>query len=98
MAQKKKQWRTPARWALFRMDDRLLLMFIGAIVGTCSGLAALALNKSLVFLLDGLHHWRHYWWAFVLPATGAALSSLFLDKVVKEGAGHGRTRGHLRRF
>ena len=90
MAQKKKkQWRTPARWALFRMDDRLLLMFIGAIVGTCSGLAALALNKSLVFMLDWLHHWRHYWWAFVLPAAGAALSSLFLDKVVKEGAGHG---------
>ncbi len=84
-----KPWRYPARWALFKMDDRLLLMFIGAIVGTCSGIAALALNHSLHFLLEALSHWRQHWWAFVLPAAGAALSSLFLEKIVKEGAGHG---------
>ncbi len=84
-----KPWRYPARWALFKMDDRLLMMFIGAIVGTCSGFAAVVLNRSLLFLLEWLSRFHHNWWAFILPAIGAALSSLFLEKVVKEGAGHG---------
>lgn len=75
--------------SIFRGDDRLLLMFISIIVGICSGLAAIALNRSLVAMLEYLHHYRHLWWAIVLPAIGAALSSLFLNKVVKEGAGHG---------
>lgn len=83
------RWRYPARWTFFRMDDRLLLMIIGAIVGVCSGLAALALYWSLETLLEFFHHYRHYWWAFVLPAVGAALSSLFLNKIMNEGAGHG---------
>jgi chloride channel protein, CIC family len=82
-------WRKPSRWAIFRIDDRPLLMAIGLIVGICSGLAALALNRSLEATFEWLHHYRHYWWAFILPGVGAALSSLFLDKVVKEGAGHG---------
>ena len=82
-------WRLPAKWPVFRIDDRMLLIIISIIVGTCSGLAALALNKSLVAMLDLLHHYRTYWWAFLLPAAGAALSSLFLNKVVNEGAGHG---------
>lgn len=82
-------WRYPAKWGLFRIDDRLLMIVIGAVVGNCSGLAALLLNRSLIAILDVLHDYRHYWWAFVLPATGAALSSLFLKKIVKEDAGHG---------
>lgn len=82
-------WRLPASWPVFRIDDRLLLIIAGIVVGTCSGLAALALNKSLITMLDFFHHYRSYWWAFLLPAAGAALSSLFLNKVVNEGAGHG---------
>lgn len=82
-------WRYPARWRIFRSDDRLLLILIGIIVGICSGLAAFALNRSLVAMLEWLHLYRHLWWAFLLPAVGAALSSLFLEKVVNEGAGHG---------
>ena len=82
-------WRYPANWNIFRLDDRLLLILMAAIVGSCSGLAAVALNRSLVAMFNWLHHLRHYWWVFVLPAIGAALSSLFLDKIVKEGAGHG---------
>lgn len=74
---------------LFRGDDRLLLMFIGIIVGLCSGLAAIALNRSLIAMLDWLHPYRHLWWAIALPGIGAAFSSLFLNKIVKEGAGHG---------
>ncbi len=82
-------WRQPGSWNFFRFDDRLLLMLIAVIVGTCAGLAAIALNRSIIALFEGLHHFRHYTWAFVLPGIGAALSSLFLEKVVREGAGHG---------
>ena len=82
-------WRYPASWSIFRMDDRLLLVIMAVIVGNCSGLAAVALNRALVAMFAWLHHFRDHWWAFALPAVGAALSSLFLDKIVKEGAGHG---------
>ncbi|MFH1153364.1 MAG: chloride channel protein [Pseudomonadota bacterium] len=82
-------WRYPAQIPLFRMDDRLLLISLGIVVGICSGLAALALSRSLNFMLESLHHLRHYWWAFVLPALGAMASSLFLEKFMNEGAGHG---------
>ncbi|MBU1170569.1 MAG: chloride channel protein [Proteobacteria bacterium] len=82
-------WRVPTKWPVFRLDDRLLLIISGMIVGILSGLAAFALNRSLVFCLDFLHSYRAYWWAFILPAGGAALSSLFLSRVVNEGAGHG---------
>jgi len=82
-------WRYPGNWPIFRFDDRLLLILMAAIVGTFSGLASVVLNRSLVMMSDWLHHFRHYWWVFLLPAAGAALSSLFLEKVVNEGAGHG---------
>ncbi|MDH4204786.1 MAG: chloride channel protein [Desulfobacteraceae bacterium] len=82
-------WRYPGNWPIFRFDDRLLLILMAAIVGNFSGLASVVLNRSLVMMSEWLHHFRHYWWVFVLPAVGAALSSLFLEKVVKEGAGHG---------
>jgi chloride channel protein, CIC family len=82
-------WRYPGNWPIFRFDDRLLLILMAAIVGNFSGLASVVLNRSLVMMSEWLHHFRHYWWAFLLPAAGAALSSLFLEKVVNEGAGHG---------
>ena len=62
---------------------------MAGIVGNFSGLASVVLNRSLVMMSEWLHHFRHNWWVFVLPAVGAALSSLFLEKVVNEGAGHG---------
>jgi len=82
-------WRHPSRWIFFRFDDRLLLISIGAIVGLCSGLAAMMLNRGLIAMFAFLHYYRQFWWAFVIPGIGAALSSLFLEKIIKEGAGHG---------
>ncbi|MEA1969781.1 MAG: chloride channel protein [Thermodesulfobacteriota bacterium] len=82
-------WRYPARLSFFRRDDRPLLIIFGIIVGICSGLAAVALNRSLIFILDSLHHVRHLWWAFILPGLGAMFSALYLEKIMKEGAGHG---------
>jgi CIC family chloride channel protein len=84
-----RRWRYPGSWNLFRLDDRLLLIIVGIIVGICSGLASVALNRSLAAMLEWLRPFRHIWWAFVLPGIGAALSSLFLDKIMNEGAGHG---------
>ncbi|GAB6097319.1 chloride channel protein [Desulfatiferula olefinivorans] len=81
--------RLPARWPVFRLDDRLLLIVTGMFVGILSGLAAFLLNRGLVFMLDAFHPYRACGWAIVLPAAGAALSSLFLSKIVNEGAGHG---------
>ena len=73
----------------FHFDDRLLLISIGALVGCCSGLAALGLNRGLIAMFEMLSQYRHLWWAFLIPGAGAALSSLFLEKIMKEGAGHG---------
>lgn len=82
-------WRSPATWYFFRSDDRLLLIVAGAIVGICSGIAAVALSQALIAVLGWLRPYRAYGWAFLLPAVGAALSSLFLNKIMREGAGHG---------
>jgi len=76
-------------WYLLKADDRLALIFIGIFVGICSGVAAVALNRSLLFLLHQLAPWRQYPWAFVMPAIGAMLSSVFLHKIVNEAPGHG---------
>jgi len=82
-------WRYPGTWKLFRLDDRLLLIIVGMVVGACSGLASVVLNRSLAAMLEWLHPFRHIWWGFLLPGLGAALSSIFLNKIMKEGAGHG---------
>jgi len=82
-------WRHPATWPIFRSDDRLLLIIAGGFVGICAGLAAVVLNQSLKAVLGWLHSYHHYYWSFLLPAAGAALSSLFLNKIMREGAGHG---------
>ena len=81
--------RYPGNWSLFRSDDRLLLIIFAIVVGISSGLAALFLNIGLNGMLTWLHEYRHFWWAIFLPGIGAALSSLFLEKIVNEGAGHG---------
>ncbi len=84
-----KNWYKIIYHKLFHRDDRLLLIIAGSIVGICSGLAAVALRLSLESFLEWLHPFRHYGWAFVIPAIGALLSSLYLEKIAREGAGHG---------
>ncbi|MFW6334193.1 MAG: chloride channel protein, partial [Desulfosalsimonas sp.] len=84
-----KIWFNPGRWWRFRVDDRLLLITLGAVVGICSGIAAVALNTGLLAMAGVLSFIEHHWWAFVVPGIGAAVSSLFLEKLMREGAGHG---------
>jgi len=75
---------------LFRFDDRLMLIIFGVLVGACSGLAALALHYGLSILSGLMHGCRPFWWSFILPGFGAALSALFVDKIFREGQiGHG---------
>jgi len=79
----------PFRFVRFYFDDRFILIVLGALVGTCSGLASVALNRALEALSFQLESFHALWWGIFLPAIGAALSFLFLEKVVHEGAGHG---------
>ncbi|MBU1195904.1 MAG: chloride channel protein [Proteobacteria bacterium] len=84
-----KNWYMQIYHKLFHLDDRLLLIIVGSIAGMCSGLAAVALRLSLEHVFEWLHPFRQYGWAFVLPAVGAVLSSFYLEKIAREGAGHG---------
>ncbi len=70
-------------------EDRLLLIVFGAMVGVCSGLAAVALNTGLHGMESFFGQYRYNWWSFLLPGIGAAFSSIFLEKIIREGAGHG---------
>jgi chloride channel protein, CIC family len=83
------RWKQPASWAVFRFDDRILMILLAVIVGPCAGLASVALNRSLLFLFERLEPFRHVWWALFLPGAGAALSCLVLEKLFRESAGHG---------
>jgi CIC family chloride channel protein len=85
------QWVRSVRhkWAIIRSDDRLIVIALAGVVGVCSGLAAVALNRALHFMSEALHGMQQHWWAFILPAAGASLSAIFLNTLLKERAGHG---------
>ena len=85
------QWARSVRhkWAIIRSDDRLIVIALAGVVGVCSGLAAVALNRALHFMSEALHGMQQHWWAFILPAAGASLSAIFLNTLLKERAGHG---------
>lgn len=73
----------------FRLDDRLLLILAGCAAGICSGLAAVGLKLALEWAIEFFHHFRDHLWAVLLPGGGALLSSLFLNKLLREAPGHG---------
>lgn len=74
---------------LFSFDENILLLLIAVLVGVLGGLAAVCLNYSLEFCFEHLGGLREHWWAFFVPGVGAMLSIIFLEKVIREGAGHG---------
>ncbi len=77
------------RWTVLRADKRLTLIALAGFVGACSGLAGVALNRSLHFMAEIFQSIHLDWWGFILPAVGAVLSALFLNYIVRERAGHG---------
>ena len=78
-----------AEHVVARVDERLLLMVVGVIVGVCAGLAAVGLNRSIAFVEHFLHAARERPWAFAIPGLGAAASAILLRWVVRERSGHG---------
>ncbi|MDA8137756.1 MAG: chloride channel protein [Desulfobacteraceae bacterium] len=77
------------KWAIMRADNRLTVIVMAAVVGLCSGLAAVALGRALHFAAATLADVHHYWWGVALPAVGASLSAIFLNFLLREQAGHG---------
>ncbi len=73
--------RLPARNAI--------LIFAAIIVGTCSALAAVALNSALEFLNELRMANSNHWWIFMLPALGAATAIILSRNIFKESGGHG---------
>ncbi len=74
---------------LYKLNERFQLICIAVVVGIFAALASVALNRGLVQVSEWLGHFRGNWYAFVFPAVGAALSSIFLHHVVKDYGGHG---------
>jgi CIC family chloride channel protein len=91
---------------LVHFDERLKLILIAAVIGTCGGLAAAVLNFGLRTGSSWLHQIRSHWIAIVFPAIGAFLSVVFLRYGMKDVEYHGvpeviyslSRRGGLLRF
>ncbi|MFH1743905.1 MAG: chloride channel protein [bacterium] len=81
-------WRRIAKSA-FGVDEPVLLAVVGIPVGLCSGLAAVALNRSIVSFSTLLRPAWEHWYAVLLPAVGGILSFLVLSALFREGVGHG---------
>ncbi|PID77974.1 MAG: chloride channel protein [Deltaproteobacteria bacterium] len=86
---KRFQWKVPSQWVLIHFDENIFLLVMAIIVGLLSGLAAVFLNLSLHFCSEHFDIFRQYWWCFFLPGLGAACSSVFLKKIIKDDKGHG---------
>ncbi|WP_432734799.1 chloride channel protein [Maridesulfovibrio sp. FT414] len=66
-----------------------LLILAATLVGTCSALAAVALNKSLDYLATLRITHSDHWWIFILPAVGAAAAVFLSRNILNETGGHG---------
>lgn len=95
-----------ARNVLFKLDERLKLIIVAALVGVFGGYASVLLNLGLRSGRYYLIPLRSSWYSVFFPAIGAALSVLFLHAVMKDREGHGvpeviysiSMRGGLLRF
>ncbi|OPX40586.1 MAG: chloride channel protein [Deltaproteobacteria bacterium] len=94
------------RKVLFRLDERLQLIIVAALVGLGGGYASVVLNLGLQHGGHYLMPLRSHWYATFFPAIGAALSIFFLHSIVRDIGGHGvpeviysiSRRGGLLRF
>ncbi|WP_320171170.1 chloride channel protein [Maridesulfovibrio sp.] len=66
-----------------------LLIFAAILVGACSALAAVALNRALDYLATMRVTHSGHWWVFMLPAAGAAAAVFLSRNILKESGGHG---------
>ena len=73
--------------AFLKLNESSKLLILSFLIGLCSGGAAVALLKAIVFV-QGLIRSGH----FVFPAVGMLLSLLLVRYVIKDNIGHGVTK------
>ncbi|TWI71802.1 CIC family chloride channel protein [Desulfobotulus alkaliphilus] len=81
----KKGW----SWLRTHMDPRLFMMLMAIVVGIFGGLAAVLLHHMIEMVAGLFSGYRQRAWSFLLPAMGAAAAVYFMEKIVREGGGHG---------
>ena len=72
-----------------RLDTRLQLVVIAAIVGIIGGLASILLNFGLHTAAHYLHPMREHWYAAFLPALGILTAVFLFHKVFRDKGEHG---------
>ena len=69
--------------------EALVLMLSAVLVGLASGLSAVVLTKAVHAVITIMQEVQGVWWMVGVPGIGAALSALFLHRVLRDNAGHG---------
>jgi len=86
----------PLRELLKKMSEKHLLLLLSFIVGICSGLAAVVLEKFIVLINHGLTSWfsssRDNYFYLLYPGIGMLLAMLFVRYVLKDNISHGVTK------
>jgi chloride channel protein, CIC family len=77
------------RRLLSKLDERLQLIIVAAVVGVAAGYASVLMNLGLDLAEHVLGPLRTYWYAPFFPACGAALSIFFMRNLIKDLGGHG---------
>ena len=75
--------------ALINLDTRIQLILIGVIVGTLSGLTAVALTFSLNFFKTRIDPVLSKWALFFFPALGIVVTVIVLKYLIRDFGGHG---------
>ncbi len=79
------------RRSLLKLDERLQLIIVAAVVGIAAGYASVLMNLGLEFSEHFLTSMRGYWYAPLFPACGAACAVFFMRNVIKDPGRHGVT-------
>nr|NIP74133.1 hypothetical protein [Gammaproteobacteria bacterium] len=69
--------------------EAALLMVLAVGVGLASGLSAVVLASSVHAIITVMTAYQRELWLIAVPAVGAAVSSLFLHRWLRDNAGHG---------
>lgn len=70
-------------------QEAALLMLLAVAVGMASGLSAVTLSSAVHYMIKLMTAYQGSIWLIGVPAAGAALSSLFLHRLLRDTAGHG---------
>jgi CIC family chloride channel protein len=77
------------RQSFSKLDERLQLIIVAAVVGIAAGYASVLMNLGLDLGEHLLAPLRIYWYGPLFPACGAALAIFFMQNVIKDPGGHG---------